>query len=115
MSVCPRAVVQALKADKGLALQDLVLGAYDFIGTLELSPEARVYLLDQLASTECVLLARPSSPALHPSVLTTNVFARPHRHRLSLGGNEKIQLTGLLGSFKVAVDINAKKAAAMQV
>lgn len=36
------------------------------------------------------------------------------RHRLSLGGNEKIQLTGLLGGFKVAMEINAKKANAMQ-
>jgi hypothetical protein len=54
-SLMPRPlVVQSLKADKGLALQDLVLGAYDFIGTLDLSPEARVYLLDQLASTEYV-------------------------------------------------------------
>ncbi|CED82898.1 p-loop containing nucleoside triphosphate hydrolase protein [Phaffia rhodozyma] len=73
--------VQALKADKGLALQDLVIGAYEFISSLELSPPAMVYLLDQLASTE---------------------------HRLSLGGSEKIQLTGLLGSFKMAVEIDAK-------
>jgi hypothetical protein len=31
------------------------------------------------------------------------------RHRLSLGGSEKIQLTGLLGSFKIAVEIDGKK------
>lgn len=46
----------AVQAGKGLALQDLVLVAYDFIGTLELTPEARVYLLEQLASTKCVAL-----------------------------------------------------------
>ncbi|KAL7414788.1 P-loop containing nucleoside triphosphate hydrolase protein [Mrakia frigida] len=74
--------VQALKADKGLALQDLVMGAYEFVQTLELADPARVYLLDQLAKTE---------------------------HRLSLGGSEKIQLTGLLGSFKIAVEIDAKR------
>jgi len=41
-----------LKADKGLALQDLVMGAYEFVQTLELADPARVYLLDQLAKTE---------------------------------------------------------------
>ena len=105
-------VVQSLKADKGLALQDLVLGAYDFVGTLDLSPEARVYLVDQLASTECVVRSsQPSSLLLTPSV---QWFLASLRHRLSLGGNEKIQLTGLLGGFKVAMEINAKKANAMQ-
>lgn len=29
------------------------------------------------------------------------------RHRLSLGGSEKLQLTGLLGSFKIATEIHA--------
>lgn len=61
MSYCNLAVVQALKADKGLALQDLVLGAYDFIATLELTPEARIYLLEQLASTEYVSSPPPTS------------------------------------------------------
>jgi replication factor C subunit 3/5 len=31
------------------------------------------------------------------------------RHRLSLGGSEKIQLTALLGAFKVAVELSQKK------
>lgn len=48
----PFADIQAIKADKGLALQDLVVGAYDFVATLELTAPARVYLLDQLAQTE---------------------------------------------------------------
>lgn len=46
--------VQSLKADKGLALQDLVVGAYEHVQSLELSDVARVYLLDQLAQAECV-------------------------------------------------------------
>lgn len=31
------------------------------------------------------------------------------RHRLSLGGSEKMQLSALLGAFKVAVELSQKK------
>lgn len=41
-----------MKTERGLALQDLLTGAYDYIDTIELKPHARVYLLDHLASTE---------------------------------------------------------------
>jgi replication factor C subunit 3/5 len=47
-------VITALKTERGLALQDLVTGAYDYLDTLELKPHARAYLLDALATTECV-------------------------------------------------------------
>jgi hypothetical protein len=46
-------VIAALKTERGLALQDLVTGAYDYLDTLELKPHARAYLLDALATTEC--------------------------------------------------------------
>jgi hypothetical protein len=52
-------VITALKTDRGLALQDLLVGAYEYIDTIEFPPAARVYLLDQLATTESVFL-RPS-------------------------------------------------------
>lgn len=45
-------VITSLKLDKGLALQDLIAGAYDFLETVELPPQSRVYLLDHLGSTE---------------------------------------------------------------
>jgi replication factor C subunit 3/5 len=45
-------VITALKTDRGLALQDLLAGAYEYIDTVEFPPAARVYLLDQLATTE---------------------------------------------------------------
>ena len=45
-------VISALKTERGLALQDLLVGAYEYIGTIELPPAARVYLLDHLATTE---------------------------------------------------------------
>ena len=47
-----RPVINALKIERGLALQDLITGAYDYIDTIKFNPQARVYLLDQLASTE---------------------------------------------------------------
>ena len=46
------AVISSLKIERGLALQDLITGAYEYIETIDFGPAARVYLLDQLASTE---------------------------------------------------------------
>ncbi|KAI0285829.1 P-loop containing nucleoside triphosphate hydrolase protein [Russula aff. rugulosa BPL654] len=74
-------MITALKTDRGLALQDLLAGAFEYIDTVEFPPAARVYLLDQLATTE---------------------------YRLSAGANERLQLTALLGAFKNAVELTAK-------
>jgi len=62
-------------------LQDLLTGAAEYIETIDFVPQARVYLLDHLATTE---------------------------YRLSTGGSEKIQLTALLAAFKDAVELSAK-------
>jgi len=51
-SLIPPSVINTLKTDRGLALQDLITGAYDHIQELELSAPSRVYLLDQLATIE---------------------------------------------------------------
>ncbi|OCF37316.1 replication factor C subunit 3/5 [Kwoniella heveanensis CBS 569] len=75
-------LITQLKIEKGLALQDLIAGAYDFLDTVELPKQSRIYLLDHLGSTE---------------------------HRLSVGGSEKMQLTALLGAFKIAVELSQKK------
>jgi len=74
-------LITKMKVDRGLALQDLISGTYDYIEGLDFPPQTRVYILDQLATTE---------------------------HRLSTGGNEKLQLTGLLGVFKHGVQLGAK-------
>lgn len=74
-------MITALKTERGLALQDLLIGAYEYIETIELPPAARVYLLDHLATTE---------------------------HRLAGGASEKMQLTALLGAFKNAVELTQK-------
>jgi len=49
-------VITTMKTERGLALQDLLAGAYEYIETLELKPNARIYLLDNLATTEYVCL-----------------------------------------------------------
>ncbi|TCD69135.1 Subunit of heteropentameric Replication factor C (RF-C) [Steccherinum ochraceum] len=74
-------MIQTMKTERGLALQDLINGAYEYIEDIEFKSHARIYLLDFLATTE---------------------------HRLSTGGNEKIQLTALLGAFKNAVELSQK-------
>ncbi|GAA5877554.1 hypothetical protein JCM1840_005841 [Sporobolomyces johnsonii] len=70
--------ISSLKAEKGLALQDIIQGIYDFALTVEFSAPTRVYFLDQLAQVE---------------------------HRLSTGGSEKLQLTALLGATKNAIEL----------
>ena len=45
-------VITSLKVEKGLALQDLIAGAYEFLETVELPNQSRIYLLDHLGSCE---------------------------------------------------------------
>ncbi|KAI0317155.1 P-loop containing nucleoside triphosphate hydrolase protein [Amylostereum chailletii] len=74
-------LINSLKTERGLALQDLLIGTYEYVETIEFPPAARVYLLDHIATTE---------------------------HRLASGASEKLQLTALLGVFKNAVELTAK-------
>ncbi|KAG8883698.1 hypothetical protein FRB98_002856 [Tulasnella sp. 332] len=74
--------ISQLKIERGLALQDLIAGVYEYIDTIDFPPHTRIYLLDHLATTE---------------------------HRLSTGGSEKLQLTALLSAFKNAVEISVEK------
>jgi replication factor C subunit 3/5 len=48
-------LVMKMKTDRGLALQDLLTGAYEYFETLEFPPAARVHLLDKLAAIEYVV------------------------------------------------------------
>ena len=52
-------VINALKAERGLALQDLLIGAAEYVETIQFPAVARVYLLDAMATTEYVLLSMP--------------------------------------------------------
>jgi replication factor C subunit 3/5 len=48
------AVISAMKTERGLALQDLISGTYEYVETVEFKPQARIYLLDFLSTTEYV-------------------------------------------------------------
>ncbi|KAJ3921806.1 P-loop containing nucleoside triphosphate hydrolase protein [Lentinula edodes] len=74
-------LISTMKTERGLALQDLLVGVYEYIETIEIKPHARIYLLDHLATTE---------------------------YRLSTGGSEKIQMSALLGAFKNAVELTSR-------
>jgi replication factor C subunit 3/5 len=55
IDACPAyIVITALKTERGLALQDLLTGTYDYIETIDFKPHARAYLLEALATTESV-------------------------------------------------------------
>lgn len=41
-----------MKTERGLALQDLLTGTYEFMETIEMKPHAKIYLLDQIATIE---------------------------------------------------------------
>lgn len=43
-----------MKAEKGLALQDIIQGIYEFAMDVGFSAPTRVYFLDQLSQVECV-------------------------------------------------------------
>ena len=43
-----------MKAEEGLALQDIISGIFDYIATIEFPAQSRIYLLDNLAQVECV-------------------------------------------------------------
>ena len=49
-----------MKTEKGLALQDLLTGAYEYVETIDFKPQARIYLLDYLAITEYVPFSKLS-------------------------------------------------------
>jgi replication factor C subunit 3/5 len=90
--------LSALKTDRGLALQDLITGAHEHIDGIQLPPQSLIYLLDHLATTEYVPPGSESAP-----------IDESARYRLSTGGSEKIQLTALIGAFKNAVELAARK------
>ncbi|KAJ2725560.1 Subunit of heteropentameric Replication factor C (RF-C) [Coemansia sp. Benny D115] len=73
--------ISALKRDKGLALQDIISELTPFVNTIDFPPATRIHLLDQLAEIE---------------------------YHMSVGSTEKIQLSSLVGSFKIGVEIAGK-------
>lgn len=72
--------ISSLKINKGLALQDILAGVYDYIATVEFAPQTRVYLLDQLGQVEFVPL--PSLATLVLLTKSSNEQAPPLDRRL---------------------------------
>ncbi|ODV89886.1 hypothetical protein CANCADRAFT_97161 [Tortispora caseinolytica NRRL Y-17796] len=70
--------VMKAKALHGLALQDLLTGLANIIEGLELTPAARIAMLDEMAQIE---------------------------YRLSGGGNEKIQTSAVIGAIKKGLEL----------
>ncbi|KAI8851504.1 P-loop containing nucleoside triphosphate hydrolase protein [Chytridium lagenaria] len=70
--------VGALKTEKGLALSEIIVELHNTISAMEIPPNARAYLLSKLAEFE---------------------------FNLSVGCNEKVQLSALVGAFRLSVDL----------
>ncbi|KAJ9067050.1 Subunit of heteropentameric Replication factor C (RF-C) [Entomophthora muscae] len=73
--------IMALKTEKGLALQDILSQLYELILELNVPSHVLAYILDKLAEIEC---------------------------NLSIGSTESLQLSSMIGSFKLAVEMIAK-------
>ena len=67
-----------MQIDKGIALNDIIAKVYGVISSLELPKQTRIYLIRNMADIE---------------------------HHLTLGTSDKMQLSALVGAFKIAVDM----------
>lgn len=72
--------VNILKANKGLALADIITALNEELGKLEVPPQTRIAWLEGLAEVE---------------------------HRLSGGGSENVQTGGMIGIVRYGADLMA--------
>ncbi|KAJ2502115.1 Subunit of heteropentameric Replication factor C (RF-C) [Coemansia sp. RSA 1972] len=70
--------INALKRDKGLAVQDIISELTQYVNTIDFPAVTRVHLLEQLAEIE---------------------------YNMSVGATEKIQLSALVGAFKIGIEM----------
>ncbi|KAJ2451894.1 Subunit of heteropentameric Replication factor C (RF-C) [Coemansia sp. RSA 2336] len=70
--------INALKRDKGLALQDIISELSQYVNVIDFPTTTRIHLLEQLAEIE---------------------------YNMSVGSMEKIQLSALVGAFKIGVEM----------
>ena len=73
--------INALRLQKGLALQDILGAVYEALQDLELAPQSRITILDLLATIE---------------------------YRLSMGATERIQVSAMVAGIKTAIDLGGK-------
>ncbi|KAF9348961.1 Subunit of heteropentameric Replication factor C (RF-C) [Mortierella sp. AD094] len=74
--------ISYLKTIKGMALQDILTEVYNYLELVDMPSNSRVYLLDKMADVE---------------------------YKLSTGASEKIQLTSLVGSFRIGAELMQKQ------
>ncbi|KAF9354063.1 hypothetical protein BGX34_011238 [Mortierella sp. NVP85] len=74
--------VSYLKTIKGMALQDILTEVYNYLELVDMPTNSRVYLLDKMADVE---------------------------FKLSMGASEKLQLSSLIGSFRIAAELMQKQ------
>ncbi|KAF9289862.1 hypothetical protein BGZ68_008461 [Mortierella alpina] len=73
--------ISYLKTIKGMALQDILTEVYNYLELIDMPGNSRVYLLDKMADVE---------------------------YKLSTGANEKLQLSSLIGSFRIGAELMQK-------
>jgi replication factor C subunit 3/5 len=73
--------ISHLKTIKGMALQDILTEVYNYLELIDMPANARVYVLDKMADVE---------------------------YKLSTGANEKLQLSSLIGSFRIGAELMQK-------
>ncbi|KAF9946736.1 Subunit of heteropentameric Replication factor C (RF-C), partial [Modicella reniformis] len=74
--------ISYLKTIKGMALQDILTEVYNYLEVVDMPANSRVYLLDKLADVE---------------------------YKLSTGASEKLQLSSLIGSFRIGAELMQKQ------
>ncbi|KAG0214308.1 hypothetical protein BGX28_002416 [Mortierella sp. GBA30] len=74
--------ISYLKTIKGIALQDILTEVYNYLELIDMPANSRVYLLDKMADVE---------------------------YKLSTGANEKLQLSSLIGSFRIGAELMQKQ------
>ncbi|KAF9423040.1 hypothetical protein BGZ94_008425 [Podila epigama] len=73
--------ISLLKTMNGMALQDILTEVYNYLEVIDMPTNSRVYILDKLADVE---------------------------YKLSTGASEKMQLTSLIGSFRIGAELMQK-------
>ncbi|KAJ8779341.1 hypothetical protein J1605_012803 [Eschrichtius robustus] len=83
-----------LKTLKGLALHDILTEIHLFVHRVDFPSSVRIHLLTKMADIDCCDIV---------SLLTFCLIS--FRYRLSVGTNEKIQLSSLIAAFQVTRDL----------
>ncbi|KAG0299620.1 Subunit of heteropentameric Replication factor C (RF-C), partial [Dissophora globulifera] len=73
--------ISYLKTIKGMALQDILTEVYSYLELIDMPANSRVYILDKMADVE---------------------------YKLSTGASEKLQLSSLIGSFRIGAELMQK-------